>query len=80
VTDIRDMTIADRMRLKAHRASHKLFQKLIKDDTIDGQVARLSPTEWVNLRTLIELGYVDIEDSRIVFNLSISSLQTLGYI
>lgn len=79
---MRDMTLADRMRLKAHRASHKLFQKLL-EGTPDGTVHKvcdLTATQWVSLRTLVELGYVSIEDGRVMVELTITSLSRLGYV
>jgi hypothetical protein len=74
--EIRNMDASDRMRLKAHAPSHKLFRKLMSENS----VAEMSSTEWRNLRTLVELGYVDIDDARVIVNFTISSLVELGYL
>lgn len=70
------MTKHDRMRLKAHGASHKVFKHLLTDNL----VANLTPTQWTHLRTLVELGYVDIDDGHAVVNFTISSLVELEYL
>jgi hypothetical protein len=84
---MRDMTRSDRMRLKAHAASHKLFKRLLSPipgtDESDGLaplVADLSKAQWRDLRTLVELGFVDVSDARVIVCFTISSLARMGYL
>jgi hypothetical protein len=79
---MRDMTVHDRMRLKAHRTSHRLFKKLVEggSDGLATQVCDLTATEWKSLRTLIELGYVNIDNGAIIIEFTVSSLAALDYV
>lgn len=80
---MQDMTPADRMRLRAHPRSHSLFKMLVTGLTEDGlaaRVANLTPTQYKQLRTLLELGYVTVEDGRLVVEFTVSSLAKLDYI
>lgn len=79
---MRDMTVDDWMRLKGHPNANRLFKKLL-GGTSDGtthKVCYLNGREWLALRTLVELSYVDIENGRVVITFTISSLVRLEYI
>lgn len=82
MTEIRDMTRDDKLRLRAHRGAFRLFPKLVQGGQ-DGRalfVAQLGKAEWTTLRTLTELGFVDVDDGRVIVNFSIGSLVALGYL
>lgn len=83
MTRFKPMTPSDRMRLKADRASHKLFKAIVTEPTADGlarSVSELSPTEWKHLRTLVQLDAVDIREGRVIVKYTVSSLCDMGYI
>lgn len=82
---MRDMTLADRLRLRADHGSHKLFKRLIQGSEGGGvlKVSDLRPGEYLNLRTLLELGYVEVIDGvggDLIVQFTITSLKRLGYL
>jgi len=77
----RDMTMDDKLRLRAHVGSHKLFKAAVEGrGGYQLPVSVLSPSQWANLRTLVELDFVDVIDGRLVVRFTASSLMRMGYL
>lgn len=83
--NMRHMTAGDGARLKEHPDSERLFRKALTPGGSDPQglarlVAELSAAEYRHLRTLLELGFLHVEDGRLLVPFTISSLSRLGYL